>query len=331
MNIDRLIEKFRKTVESHRISEGVYARWLWQDPNGSRELGVNEYGCADAANILYTIGDFPREPEKRIKWVETLQSMQNPETGLFSERTHHTIHTTAHCLAALELFDAQPKHKLTALEKYLDKEQLEAFLAGLDWTGRPWSDSHKGAGLYASMVITRTCDMQWQRWYFDWLREQCDPVCGMSPKGAYENGTAPLFEHMCGWFHYMFNHAYARMPIPQADKLIDSCLDMYAKKELGPRFGVMVGFKEIDWVFCVSRACRQTGYRFDECRAALMDFEESFIAYLDGLDWEKDEEFNDLHMLFGAVCAVAELQNALPGTLETTVPLKLVLDRRPFI
>jgi hypothetical protein len=65
--------------------------------------------------------------------------------------------------------------------------------------------------------------------------------------------------------------------------------------------------------------------------AALKAFEESYIAYLDGLDWEKDEEFNDLHCLFGAVCAIAELQKALPGTLETTVPLKLVLDRRPFI
>ena len=331
MNIDGLIGKIYKTVEKHRLSEGVYARWMWQNEKGSRELGINEYGCADAANILYTIGAFPRDPEKRAKWVETLQGMQNPDTGLYSEATHHTIHTTAHCLAALELFDAQPKYPLTALMQYLDKEKLEAFLAGLNWKGSPWNNSHQGAGLYASMVITRTAPLQWQRWYFAWLREQCDPVCGMSPKGAYENGTAPLFEHMCGWFHYMFNHAYARMPIPHADKLIDSCLDMWQKKELGPRFGEMVGFKEIDWVFCISRACRQTAHRFGECQAALKEFEESYIAYLDGLDWEKDEEFNDLHMLFGAVCAIAELQNALPGTLETTVPLKLVLDRRPFI
>jgi len=331
MNIDGLIGKIYKTVESHRLSEGVYARWMWQNEKGDRKLGINEYGCADAANILYTIGQFPRDPEKRAKWVEALQNMQNPDTGLYTEATHHTIHTTAHCLAALELFDAQPKQPLTALMQYLDKEKLEAFLAGLDWLHKPWPQSHQGAGLYASMVITRTAPLEWQKWYFDWLRNQCDPVCGMSPKGKFEEGDAPLFEHMCGWFHYMFNHAYARMPIPHADKLIDSCLDMWNRKELGPRFGEMVGFKEIDWVFCITRACRQTGHRFEECRKALMDFEESYIAYLDGLDWEKDDEFNDLHCLFGAVCAIAELQNALPGTLETTVPLKLVLDRRPFI
>lgn len=36
-------------------------------------------------------------------------------------------------------------------------------------------------------------------------------------------------------------------------------------------------------------------------------------------------------MLFGAMCAVVELQLALPGKIETTVPLKNVLNRRPFI
>ena len=52
---------------------------------------------------------------------------------------------------------------------------------------------------------------------------------------------------------------------------------------------------------------------------------------MDTVDHTTDDRFNDLHMLFGAVCALAELQSALPGEVRTTVPLKLVLDRRPFI
>ena len=39
----------------------------------------------------------------------------------------------------------------------------------------------------------------------------------------------------------------------------------------------------------------------------------------------------DLHLLFGMVCCLAELQQALPGTFRTQRPLRLVLDRRPFI
>ena len=106
MNIDGLIAKIHRIVERHKIEEGVYSRWLWQNESSTRQLGKNEYGCADAANILYTIGAFERDPEKRACWVKAMQDMQNPETGMFTEATHHTIHTTAHVIAALELFDA---------------------------------------------------------------------------------------------------------------------------------------------------------------------------------------------------------------------------------
>ena len=329
MNIDRLIDKIHKTVETHRLEEGAYARYLWQNPKGTRKMGVNEYGCADAANILYTIGAFPREPEKRACWVKTLQGMQNPQTGLFEEGTHHTIHTTAHCLAALELFDAQPLYPLTALMPYLDQEKLWAFLDHLDWSGAPWSQSHQGAGLYASMVITRTCDKQWQNDYFTWLREHCDPEMGMSKKGSF--GKDMVSHHMYGWFHYLFNHEYARQPIPYPDKLIDTCIDMYVNKTMDAKYGREVGFMEIDWVFCMNRASRQTPHRFEEVKELLWSFAQDFIAYLDSLDPDTDDTFNDLHMLFGAVCALAELQLALPGRIETTVPLKIVLDHRPFI
>ena len=63
----------------------------------------------------------------------------------------------------------------------------------------------------------------------------------------------------------------------------------------------------------------------------MRDFAEKYLDYMDGVDGEKDDSFNDLHMLFGAVCALAELQLALPGEIITTVPMKIVLDRRPFI
>jgi len=329
MNIDNLIAKIHRIVERHKMEEGVYSRWLWQNAEGTRQLGVNEYGCADAANILYTIGQFERMPEKRACWVKAMQDMQNPETGLFTEATHHTIHTTAHCIAALELFDAQPLYPLTGLMHLLDQEKLYDFLENLNWEGNPWPQSHQGAGLFASMVITRTCDMQWQRDYFRWLREHCDPDMGMSYRGRFRKDIPA--HHMYGWFHYLFNHEYARQPIPYADKLIDSCIDMYVNKTMDKKFSREVGFMEIDWVFCMNRASRQTTHRFEEVKALLWDFAQDFIPWLDSLDEETDDGLNDLHMHFGAVCAIVELQLALPGKIETTVPLKNVLDRRPFI
>lgn len=118
MQLDFLLERIAQTVESHRLSEGAYARWLYKNGTHECDCAPNEYGCADAANLLYTIGAFVREPQARAKWVATLQGMQAADTGLFCEPTHHPLHTTAHCVAALELFDQRPAHPLAALEPY---------------------------------------------------------------------------------------------------------------------------------------------------------------------------------------------------------------------
>jgi len=330
INLDGLTRKISEIVAAHELGNGQYTRWLWQNENGTRELGNNEYGCADAANILYTIGQFPTGQE-REDMLSNLLSLQDPQTGLFREKTHHFIHTTAHCIAAIELFDAIPRYPLYDLQQYHTVEGLYGLLESLDWTGMPWSESHKGAGIYAASVLAGEVDLDWQRAYFQWIWDHTDPKYGLSYAGKVDTGTAQLYEHMCGWFHYTFNTEYARQPMRYPEKLIDSCLQMWETNTCGPDLGRRVGFIEIDWVFCVSRAMRQTPYRFEECRKALLDFGRDFIAWLDSLDPKTDEGMNDLHMLFGAVCAVAELQRALPGEFESAVPWKLVLDRRPFI
>jgi hypothetical protein len=55
-----VIEEIGKAVKKHEIegSPGEYRRWRWQNEQGTRSMGKNEYGCADAINLLYTINDF---------------------------------------------------------------------------------------------------------------------------------------------------------------------------------------------------------------------------------------------------------------------------------
>jgi hypothetical protein len=91
------------------------------------------------------------------------------------------------------------------------------------------------------------------------------------------------------------------------------------------------GFIDVDVVFCLNRAMRQTPHRFAEGKAALEAYAERYIAMLEAMDYATDDTFNDLHMLFGTVCCLAELQVALPGKLLTSSSLRPVLDRRPFI
>ncbi len=333
-NIQPIIDNIRHNVKTHEMRPGLYSRWLWDDAKGPRELGVNPYGCAGAANILYSIGDFPRDPGQRHEWIRTLQSMQDPETGLFHEKTHHTIHTTAHCTAALELFDAAPLYKMTELEKTLPEGSLEDFLDGLGWYDNPWSQSHQGAGVYVAMNLAGEATPDWNRRYFKWLWDNADPDTGLWRVGYTRmEGTKPLYQHMAGSFHYLFNHEYAHMPLRYPEKMIDSCLDemWYKEDGLPKNFGQTATFIEVDWIFCLTRASRQTPHRFEEIREALRDFTAKYLRFWRESDWDKNESLNDLHMLFGGVCALAELQQTLRGELISDKPLKLVLDRRPFI
>lgn len=325
--LDNLIGEIRRCIDTHNLGRpGAYARWLWGE---NRDLGLNPYGCADAANILYTIGDFPRDPAERAAWVSTLQAMQNPQTGLFTEPTHHTIHTTAHCLAALELFDQGPLYPCYALAPYTEREALVDFLAHeVNWQ-KPWSESHKGAGIHVCLTMTGMVGLAWKNWYFDWLWAHSDPETGFFFCGD-EPRQAKLYEYMAGGFHYMFNHEAEHRPYRYPERIIDSCLYLMAHPDEGKMLRCCT-FIDVDVVFSLNRAMRQTSYRFAEGKAALADYAEKYIAMMQAIPYEKDAPFNDLHMLFGAVCCLAELQAALPGILITSKPLKLVLDRRPFI
>ena len=328
-NIDKIIAMVEKSVEDHCLGPGKYQRWKWQNDKGDRNLGSSEYGCADAANILYTIGKFPRDLETRAACVAELQSFQK-EDGCFSEPTHHFLHSTAHCVAALELFDAAPKYPLTYhMENFGTVEKLYEYLPTLGWVSDPWSQSHRGAGLFAAMILTCNMPLEWQDAYFKWLWDHNDPVTGIGHKD--HGDVKSLQHHLNGWFHYMFNHVYAKRPFPNSDKLIDSCIDMYKNDGLSANFGKSFGFAEIDWVFALNRASLNTGYRRQEALECIRDFTGGYLDFIESIDPAKHPGFNDLHMLFGTVCCLSELQLALPGEIKTTIPLKNVLDRRPFI
>lgn len=333
-DITPLIKQISETVKKHRLDvPGAYCRRLWQNDDNPEMLGINEYGCADAINILYTITEMPSETDREA-YINVLQSLQNPETGLFTEKTHHPIHTTAHCTAALELLDAKPLYPLFELQKYLDKKTLYSFLDNLNWKTAPWTESHKGAGIYAALVLSGEANSEWQQIYFDWFWENADSETGFWRKNMvvphkWEQWVS-VFPVLAGSFHYLFNHEYAKMPLRYPGKMLDSCIDIFQNKKW-PMLGKQINFAEVDWIYCLNRSRRQTPHRFEEATAELKKFADIYIPYLMSVNYETDEDFNDMHMLFGMTCALAELQQALPGYIHTEKPLRLVLDRRPFI
>lgn len=328
-NITPIIEKIAAVVENHKLAAGTYKRFPEDD-------FPNPYGCADAANILYTIGRFPKCKTEREASVRVLRSMQYTESGLFCEKpsdpskfVHDPIHTTAHCMAALELFDKMPLLPAKELEKYLSKDAMTDFFDSLDWRRIPGGPAHRGAGLYAALNLGGSDCKEFNKNYFEWLWENADPDTGLWRKGC-QDGQMSIWHHMGASFHFLFNLEHAHIPLRYPERLIDTCLNMYRNEPLGG-FGKSAKFVEVDWVYCLTRASQQTSHRFDEVMATIEEFAEKYLEYWFTVDFDRDRNINDLHELFGGVCCLAELQRALRGKLYSEIPLKLVLDRRPFI
>ena len=334
INVQPLVDRVIETVSRHALGNGAYARYLWQDKEGGRNLAADPYGCADAANILYTVGALPTG-EEALAMVRAMQGLQDPESGLFqSMDAHHPIHTTAHVVAALELFDAKPLYPLRALEEYFTIPGMIGLLETMAPAENPWSISHQGAGIYAAGVITGSVTPEWENAYFDWFWKNADPITGISLKGALDRSKVTehgYHRYLYGWFHYLFNHEYAHRPFPHVEKTLNSLAVMQRWNLFGADFGKYCDFRPIDVVYVSSRCMRKTPHRFAENMAFLDKFADEYLENLFALDPEKDDSMNDLHRLFGALCAVAELQSVLPGKLYTKKPLRLVLDRRPFI
>lgn len=326
INIDALIAEIKACVDRHKIGDfGEYARWLWGE---NCDLGINEYGCADAANILYSISAFPRDEKERNGFVTTLRNMQDPDSGLYSEPTHHPIHTTAHCLAALELFDAAPLYPCNALAEFGTDAGIHKLLEKeVVWTD-PWPESHKGAGIFVCLTMTDAVGSEWKDSYFKWLWDHSDKETGFFHYG--DKRTDKLHHMMAGGFHYFFNHEAERRPYRYPEKVIDSCLVFMNDPKT---YGMIkdCGFIDVDVIFCLNRAMRQTPHRFHEAKDALEKYAEAYIDMMMHIDYANNKSFNDLHCLFGAVCCLCELQIALPGKIATSKPLRSVLDRRPFI
>ena len=334
IDLQPVVDAALAAVSAARLGPGRYARFLGEQRakySGGGDL--NPYGCAAAACILYTTGHFPRDPAERAAAVATLQANQSPETGLFSEPSHNAYHSTAYVPGALELFDAAPLYPLRGLHPLLATGAIEKFLDGLDWVKSPWGQAHLGAGSFAALFLAGEAPPAWQDRYFAWLWEEQDPQSGLWRKGCQPHngaaGSAPMFHHLASSFHYLFNHVIVRRPIRYPEPMIDTALRV-RREHLQP-LGTGPGFSELDWVYCLTRPARQCGHRCDEVLAEVRSFAREYAGNLLAHVAARPVPFEDLHALNGTMSAFAELQQTVPGLLRTERPLKLILDRRPFI
>lgn len=314
------INQVEVEVQKHNTGEpGKYSRWLKQDMKGDRDMNASVYGSSIAVDILYTIGRIP--DKDREFFIKEIKSYQNPENGIFHYDGSVECHTTAFASGALELLNAKPDYKLSGFSDYFTREGLFSFMNNIDWDNDPWLGAHWGAGIYGAMLLTGSVDDDWEDYYFEWLDATEDVKTGL-----WMGSNAPLFHYLAAAFHYVFNYEYAKRPIKHIDKILDTCIDAY-NNEIKSYFE-KAGWPYIDYTYLLVHASRRSGKRHEECQSIIRELADRLMGMVLN---DNNALFDDMNTMLAVISAIAVMQDAIPGLIKTSVPLQLILNRRPFI
>ena len=115
------------------------------------------------------------------------------------------------------------------------------------------------------MTLAAEVSIEWKDAYFSWLRENTDLATGIVRKGCIGPIATPfgdtLIPHLAGTYHYLFNMESHRRPLRFPAALVDTCLDLFRTRTFP--LGNRISFSEIDWVYCLNRALRQSHHRVE--------------------------------------------------------------------
>jgi len=281
------------------------------------------------ACILYTVGALRPAERERGEWAAAFQAFQNPDSGWFLEKshTHVPLHNTAFALAAMQILNLTPQHPVKMGEAYSDPR---AFLNTLNWRTAVYADSHKGAGIAAIFALVP--DLGKPKWfdeYFAACESLFDPNNGLMGKDKPHTGDA---EQIGGTFHYSFLYQHFNRHMPYAEQRIDTVIRLQQADGYWMKKNHL--WMTLDAIYLMTRTLRYRPYRFDDVCAVVRRVLNVLMRDVFSAEGRKNTFTGNLavHSLTAAISIAAEAQQFL-GAQEvvTERPLRLVLDRRPFI
>jgi hypothetical protein len=288
------------------------------------------YGVSDMACTLYTIGALHPSAKERAEWADAFELFQNPNTGWFLEKEPKTLspqHNTAFALAAMQLLDLNPLYPVKADAQYSD---IRAYLNSLNWHTGVYQESHKGAGIGSIYALVPALGTpKWFGEYFATCDSLFDSYNGLMGLGKPKSGDT---DQIGGTFHYSFLYEFFNRQMPYPEKRIDTVLGLQRSDGYWLLDNPL--WMTLDAIYLMTRTLRYCPHRFEEVRASVqrsLRILEQDIYSSDG----RKKTFakpGGVHLLTAAINIAAEAQQFL-GIQEviTDWPLKIVLDRRPFI
>jgi hypothetical protein len=288
------------------------------------------YGVSDMACILYTVGALHPSAKEREEWADAFESFQNPSSGWFLEKDPKTLsaqHNTAFALAAMQLLDLIPRYPVKMEGQYSD---IHTYLTSLNWRTGVYQESHKGAGIgsiYA--LVPALATPKWFAEYFATCDSFFDSSNGLMGLAKPESGDT---DQIGGTFHYSFLYEFFNRQMPFPEKRIDTILGLQRPDGYWLLDNPL--WMTLDAIYLMTRTLRYSPHRYENVRASVQRSLRVLQHDIYSPDGRKKtfSKPGGVHLLTAAISIAAEAQQFL-GAQEvvTDWPLKIVLDRRPFI
>ncbi len=288
-SMNEVRETTLRFIESMRLADGAYGRYRYAAGCTRPTLYSSTY--AAMTRHLYRDLDSLTEPQ-RAEWVEYLQSHQD-EDGLFRDPVIFDQgwykgdpewcgrrHLSCHVVTALTCLGAVARKPLRFLEPFLERGGLVKWLEARDWEKKP--DFVGNEVLNVGTLLQYARDFQKDercrpamRELLDWMTaHHLSAQTGLWGRLDVKN-PRELSRAVQGAYHFWLLYFYDRVPIPHAERVIDSCL---ATQNVCGGFGQGVhtgsdressACEDIDSIDPLVRLLQTIDHRRDEVRAAL--------------------------------------------------------------
>jgi len=289
--------------------------------------GPDPEATAHAVMLRHMLDLQPCDPAARQNTVQTLNGLLGGKDGLAGE----SLSVTAGVFSALRCLDAEIPRAPGVLDSIRDKDLLPVYLERQDWSRKPVKAAREAASLYSTLVLSNAVGPEWEDTWFLWFSRYSDEHTGLFHRGPVTpvdlEGQWTLWPYLAGHAQILASHWYAHRAHPHSWRLIDTLLDML---EINwTLFCRDVSGRELPLMLGMVRSMRLSPHRHEECGQALRRLGHRWVRFL--REQANSGALTDLCATTRIVCALSELQAALPGFLRSRHPLRSLLSRVPQI
>ncbi|MFW9900213.1 MAG: hypothetical protein ACFFDY_02865 [Candidatus Thorarchaeota archaeon] len=338
-NLDIFLDNIFDWVDSFKVN-GNSGHFSVERDKKKQSL----YGICDIVYNLVIPNQLDHYLELNInedlqKWIEVIQSFQDPKTGWIKEPgfnfgLHFKEHSSAFATSVLKLLDSSPSYDFKISKKLDSKKKVERWLKRVpEWGVLFWPGSHRGGGIgaiFATLGKESYPHENFFDWYFDWLDRKADPNVGFWRLGWNHKIKRRLTKHeLGGSIHYYWIYEFLNHPIPCPEKVIDSTLLL--QNNLGLWDGDISYCIDLDAIFCLTRCSKKVkGYRENDIKKAILKYLNYTIPSLNDSEF-LFTRYNNTHKLTGCLGAIAEIQKFYPELFDFPNSWIQTLDITPWI